>query len=121
MPFSVRTKCAASKRNPVDGCAQCNFKPQTDEDKAKSLIISTAYENKGEYKGKTEEVLKTIAAQIRSGRSYEFNPDEVREVIAYTQEVLAIPVRRLTVDGLKWLGIPAVIFAIIYLLLDMSK
>lgn len=121
MPFSVCINCAASKKNPADKCAQCNFKPQSDEEKAKALILSTAYEIKGEYKGKTAEELKAIAAQIRSGRPYEFNPDEVRGVIVYAQEVLAIPARRLIVDGLKWLGVPAAILLIIYLLLYLSK
>ena len=121
MLFSVCIKCAGSKKNPADKCAQCNFKPQSDEEKAKSLILSTAYEIKGEYKGKTVEELKAIAAQISSGRPYEFNSDEVRGVIAYAQEVLAIPARRLIVDGLKWLGVPAAILLIIYLLLYMSE
>ncbi|MDH5642127.1 MAG: hypothetical protein OEY28_12620 [Nitrospira sp.] len=121
MICSICASCGAWKRNPAGKCAQCNFKPQTDEEKAKALILSTAYEGKGGYKVKAVEELKTIAAQVRSGRPYEFNPDEVQMVIAYAHEVLAIPARRLIVDGLKWLGPPAAILLIMYFLLYMSK
>jgi hypothetical protein len=105
------------KRRPIDECRQCHFKPQSDEEKARSLILSTAYDIDGEYRGKTSEELEAIADAIAAGEPYRFDPDEVNAVIAYAKQVMAIPARRLIVDGLKWLVPPAAILAIAYLLL----
>lgn len=119
--FSVCAKCGFSKKRPTDKCGKCGFVPQTDEEKAKSLILSTAYEIRGEYRGKKVDELKTIAAAIQAGKHYEFDPDEVRSVIAYAREVLAIPARRLILDGLKWIGPVVAILIAVYLLLFMGK
>jgi hypothetical protein len=121
MTFAVCINCGATEGQPIDKCAKCGFKPQSDEEKAKSLMLSTAYEINGEYRGKTTEELKAIAADIQMGRQYEFDAGEVQSVIAYAQQVMAIPARRLIIDGLKWIGPPVAILVIVYLLLFMKK
>lgn len=117
MSFAVCIRCGTTKRRPIDECQQCHLKPQSDEDKAKSLILSTAYEIAGDYRGKALEELKAIASDIRAGKPYEFDSEEVDAVVAYAKQVMAVPARRLIVDGLKWLVPPVAILAVVYLLL----
>ena len=119
MTFAVCINCGASKKRPIYKCAKCGFKPHSDEEKAKSLMLSTAYEINGEYRGRTMEELKAIAANIQVGRQYEFDAGEMQAVLAYAQQVMTIPARRLIIDGLKWLGPPVAILMIVYLLLLM--
>lgn len=121
MTFAVCIGCGATKRRPIEKCVKCGFKPESDEEKAKSLMLSTAYEINGEYRGKTMEELKAIADDIQIGGRYEFDTGEVRSVITYAQKVMAIPARRLIIDGLKWIGPPIAILVIAYLLLFMNK
>jgi predicted ATP-dependent serine protease len=117
MTYAVCINCGAKKKRPIDRCSTCGFKPRSDEDKAKSLILSTAYEVNGEYRGKTVEEFKKIAADIRAGRHYKFNENEVSAVIAYAHQVMAIPASRLIIDGVKWIALPVIILAAVYLLL----
>lgn len=119
--FSICTKCGIRKNRPTDRCVECGFVPQTDEEKAKSLILSTAYEIRGEYLGKSIDELEAISTAIQAGRPYGFDPDEVKSVIAYAHEVLAIPTRRLLLDGLKWIGPPVMILVAVYFLLFAGK
>jgi predicted ATP-dependent serine protease len=111
--FSVCINCGVAKRKPMNKCAKCGFKPQSDEEKAKSLILSIYYEINDEYRGKTMEELEAIAIEIQKGVTYEFVAEEVRSVIAYAHQVMAIPARQLIIDGLKWIVPPVVILLII--------
>ena len=85
------------------------------------MILSTAYEIDGEYRGKTLEELKGIASNIHAGKPYEFDEAEVQAVIAYAHQVLAVPARRLVIDGLKWIVPPLAILVVTYVLLFMKK
>jgi len=118
---AVCIRCGAAKKRPIDECPKCHFEPQSDEDKAKSLILSTAYEIDGEYRGKTLEELNAIARDMQAGKPHEFDAAEVRAVIAYAHQVMAIPARRLIIDGLKWLVPPVAILVVVYLLLFMKE
>jgi hypothetical protein len=64
------------------------------------------YEINDKYRGKTMDELEAIATEIQEGRSYKFVEEEVRSVIAYAHQVMAISVWRLIIDGLKWIGPP---------------
>ena len=119
--FSICTKCGTPKKRPADTCRKCGFVPLTDDEKAKSLILSTAYEIRGEYRGKSIEELKAISAAIQAGKPYDFDPGEVRSVIEFAREVLAIPTRRLLIDGVKWIGPPVAILIAVYFLLYAGK
>ena len=118
MTFSICIKCGTAKKQPISQCPVCHFKPKSNDDKAKSLILSLDYEIDGEYRGKTKEELQEIASLIRDGVPYAFDEREVKSVIAYAQETLSIPPRRLIIDGIKWLGPPLLIFVAMYLLLS---
>jgi uncharacterized membrane protein YvbJ len=120
MIFSVCINCGSEKTRPSKRCTKCGFKPQSDDDKAKSLILSTAYEINGEYRGKTKKELKAIADEIRKGRQHEFSKGEVQSIIEYAQQVMAISTWRLIIDGLKWIGPPFAILLLVYLFLFMQ-
>jgi len=91
--------------------------PTTDEDKAKSLMLSTFYEFDGEYLGKSNEELLDIGRQISVGSSYHFEDEEVSSVIAEASQALELPpLPKMIGDILRWLGPPLAIIAIaIYL------
>ncbi|GHU00398.1 hypothetical protein FACS1894154_09370 [Betaproteobacteria bacterium] len=93
-------------------CANCGFNPISDEDKAKSLILSLDHEIDNEYCGKTKEELKAIATGLRSGNSYEFDPLEIQAVVDHARSVVAIPPRKLIIDGLRWLLPPIALLII---------
>ncbi len=119
MTFSICINCGATKKQPINKCVRCGFKPNSDEEKAKSLMISTAYEINGVYKGKPMDELKAIATDLQAGRQYDFDVGEVNAVIAYAQQVMNIPARRLIFDGFKWIAPPVAILVLVYLLLFM--
>jgi hypothetical protein len=105
----------------MNSCLNCGFKPHTVDDKAKSLILSVAYEIDGIYLGQTKDELNAVASRIRSGVPYEFDEREVRQVASYARKVMTIPTSRLVIDGLKWVGPPVLILFLIYFLLHHSK
>ena|SRR6266436_5413135 len=119
--LAICIRCGALKKSPIQKCPSCGFQPQTDEDKAKSLILSLNYEIDGEYRGKTKEELLAIAQQIRDGKPYEFDPQEVAAVIEYAKRVQAIPRRILLSDLLKWIGPVVLILIVVFVLLWMTK
>ena len=57
--------------------------------------------------------LTAITAAIEAGQPVPFVPAEVRAVIVYADQVMAIPARRLIVDGLKWILPPLVILGVV--------
>lgn len=121
MTFAICIVCGTEKKRPIDKCTKCGFKPKSDEEKAKSLMLSTAYEINGEYRGKTMEELKAIAAEIQEKGQHEFDANEVQALIAYAHQVMAIPAWRLIIDGLKWIVPPVAILVIVFVLLLMKR
>jgi hypothetical protein len=104
------------KKHVASQCPNCGFEAVSDEDKAKSLILSLEYEMDGEYYGKTKEELEAIAADIRSGKPCEFDPLEVQTIIAYARRVLSITPGALIIDGLRWL-LPPIMLLVAALIL----
>jgi hypothetical protein len=102
-------------------CDVCKLKPESEEQKAKSLILSMAYEINGKYKGKSKKELESISSSIRNENCYEFDDSEVQSVIHYSRKILAVPARRLVLDGLRWLLPPIALIASIYLVLILTK
>ncbi len=115
--IAICLRCGGKKKRPSQQCGNCHFRPTNDEERAKSIILSTAYEIDGEYKGKTQTELNEIRERIRAGIPYVFDQKEVDSVIAYALSIQAIPRRRLILDGLKWLAPPLVVLAIVYFLI----
>lgn len=97
-------------------CPKCGFVPKTEEEKAKSLILSLNYEIDGVYKGQTKEKLLEIAELIKQKR-FAFDKNEVDAVIAYAHRVLSVPPSTLIRDGLKWVFWPAILLVLIVCIL----
>ena len=104
----------------MEKCAKCGFVPNTDEEKAKSLILSLHYEMSGVYKGQTKERLLEIAELIKH-KQFHFNEAEVEAVIAYAHKVSSIPSSTLLRDGIRWLFWPAVLLALMVVVLILSR
>jgi ribosomal protein L40E len=116
MSLAICINCGSIKRRPAQKCRVCGFLPLSDEDKAKSIIMSLNYEIAGEYRGKSKEELLKVASSIRD-KSYKFETEEVAAVIRYAQQVKSIPVLQLTIDLMKWLALPlAMLIGVYYLL-----
>jgi cytochrome c len=113
--LAVCVHCGNIKRNLSARCAICHFQPQTDEDKARAFILSTAYEIDGEYRGMTKEQLTAIAAAVGNGRPYAFDQAEIQSVVAYAKRVLTVPARRLIIDGVRWLLLPFLVLMAVHL------
>ena len=116
MSLAICISCGSTKNAPSRKCPVCGFLPASDEEKAKSIILSLDYEIAGQYRGKTKEELLGIAPAIRD-KTYKFDTEEVAGVIRYADGVKAIPAARLAIDLIKWLALPlAILIAIFYLL-----
>jgi predicted ATP-dependent serine protease len=117
MTFSVCVKCGTTKKRPHDRCSNCQFQPVSDDDKAKSLILSLDYEIDNEYRGKTKEELQQIASEIKAGKPYEFDTQEVQSVVAYAHRVMSVLPIKLIIDGIRWLLPPIALLAVAIFLL----
>ena len=51
MAIAICINCGHRKTSAIDVCDACDFLPQSGEDKAKSLILSTEYDVGDEYLG----------------------------------------------------------------------
>ena len=116
MSLAICISCGSTKNAPSRRCGACGFLPVSDEDKAKSVIVSLDYEIGGNYRGKTRDELLRIATSLRD-KSYTFDPEEVANVVRNAKEVKSIPAAVLALDLIKWLALPLVILiGIAYLL-----
>jgi hypothetical protein len=102
-------------------CANCGFEPVSEEDWAKSLILSLDYEIDDEYLGKTKEELKAIAIEIQTGNSHEFDPLEIQSIVDYARRVAEISPSELIVDGLRWLLPPIALLVMAYIAIILLK
>lgn len=119
--LSVCIRCGHLKNGPIAKCPTCQFQPQTEEDKARSLILSLDYEIDNEYRGKSKEELTLIGSRLGHGHPHEFDEAEVKMVVEYARRVLGVPGKRLALDGLRWLLPPIIILVVIFLVLSSTK
>jgi predicted ATP-dependent serine protease len=117
MTHAICIQCGTQKKLPSNKCANCHFKPTSDEERAKSIIFSKAYEINGEYKGKTLAELNAISARIRGGDPYEFDQSEINVVIGYARSIEGITMWQLIRDGVNWLSIPLIVLGLEYFIL----
>jgi hypothetical protein len=119
-PLALCIRCGgALKRNPPDKCPHCGFVPKNDDEKARSLILSTGYEIDGELLAKTPEELAEIGRRIEAG-TYVFDEQEVQRVVLAAREALGVPARKLIGDVLKWLA-PAVLLLVALLWIAVRR
>ena len=117
MSLSICIRCGSLKSKPTEHCKVCGLRPQTDDEKAKSLILSLDYEIDDEYRGKSKGELMVIGEEILEGKAYSFDPAEVDSVIEYAKRVQSISGRTLVKDLFRWLGPPMLILLALYVLL----
>ena len=107
MSISICIQCGYLKKaRPIAPCARCGFTPASSEDKAKSIILSTYYDDLGDEHlglGKSREELLAIAPTVAAG-DYHFDLDEVTALARRGEEVMATPGRVLLLDGAKAFG-----------------
>jgi hypothetical protein len=116
MSLAVCINSGDLKKSPMEKCPRCGFVPKTDEEKAKSLILSLNYEIDGVYKGQTKERLLEVAELVKQKR-FSFDQAEVDAVVAYAHKVLSVPSSTLLKDGFKWLLWPGVLLALMVCIL----
>jgi hypothetical protein len=120
MSLAVCINSGDLKKSPMAKCPKCGFVPKTDEEKAKSLILSLNYEIDGVYKGQTRERLLEIAEQVKQKR-FNFDEAEVNAVIAHAHKILSVPPSILLKDGLRWLLWPAILLVLMVCILIWSR
>ncbi len=109
MNLAICIRCGAAKRQPAEKCRSCGFRPSSEVDKAKSLILSTRYELNDQYLGKTDSELSAIGRSVQNG-TFEFDEQEVKRVVEYARQVLTFTSRDY-LDIAKWLLPPVVVVA----------
>ena len=112
MKVAICINCGRNKHKPTVRCPACGFLPKTDEDRAKSLMLSMYYEIDGEYLGKSNEELLEIGRQLSAG-TYRFDDKEVQRIVTTAKKALELPPFSQMAGGLlRWLGPPIVVIAI---------
>lgn len=69
MTHAVCIRCGTEKFGAWTPCPQCRFTPETDEDMAKSVILTDHHIN--------HEGLKQVAALLQSGGEFDYPPELV--------------------------------------------
>lgn len=95
--------CGAVKKRPPARCGRCGFTPRTDEEKAKSFILSTSYEIDGDLKARSAAELLAIGDRIAAGE-HAFDEREVRGVAAAARAALGVPTRKMLFELARWLA-----------------
>ena len=119
MMEAVCINCGSEKKRPERRCPVCSFAPSTDEEKAKSLMISVYYEPDDAYDVCTPEELVEASKKIAAGE-FHFDDREVAHVVARAQEALAVPASKLVADLFRWMGPPILILLVVFLLLKFA-
>ena len=106
---SVCIRCGKHKARPLAICSACNFIPKSENDQARSLILSPSFDAGEEVIGNSPEALQVIAGQIQAGVPYEFDKASVERVRRLHVAARATTSRQLLSDLLRWLGPPVLV------------
>jgi hypothetical protein len=111
--MAICINCGTVKKRPPDKCGNCGFVPRSDEEKAKSFMLSSAYEVDGDLRAKTNDELQVIGQQIAAGQ-YSFNEQEVQSVMVAARGALDVPASRLLLDAVKWVAPALLLLGLIF-------
>ena len=117
---AVCVACGAFKRDALVGCPECDYRPASEYEVARSLILSQAFTAGKMAIGRTAEELMKISADIRSGRPYLFDAEEQRRVVEHYREYEAAKAKRPTFGFLRWL-VPLLLIIGVIVALSWSK
>jgi hypothetical protein len=112
MGVAVCINCGNLKSFTVEVCTACDFRPDSIEEKVKSILLST--EDIGDLKtGKTKAELLAIAPLV-AAHTYAFDEGEVKALAAAMEESLAVPFSSMLFELFKFLlpGLVVLGFAI---------
>lgn len=106
--------CGHLKNGPQQPCPHCGQSPANQEERNKSLILSTNYYLPEEdYLGKSDEELIAIGDAIRNGQPHQFADREVRRLNDYAKEVDAITPSQLAREGIIWSSPVLILFIVL--------
>lgn len=114
---AVCIKCGNFKNKAIIPCSFCGFSPESDEEKAKSIMLSTDYEINNEYKGKSIYELQVISNDLKKGKEFSFDDKEVKRLVRYARYIDSISWRELLVDLIRWLFVPICVLLLVFVLL----
>ena len=117
---SVCIRCGTLKRFVSETCPACGFEPKSQEDIAKSYLLSTEFDAGNDVFGKPNEELLTISEQLRQGQ-YQFDADDVRRHLDGYRQFQRITPKTLLVDLVKWIGGPVLILAAMLALIFLNR
>jgi hypothetical protein len=78
MTIAVCIKCGTIKLGALTPCTKCNFDPNTNEDKAKAMILTDHY--------LPQDQLKSIGENLQNGIEPKYPTDFLSEQIAFFEE-----------------------------------
>ena len=116
---SICIRCGTFKQFVSESCETCGFAPQSDEDIAKSFLLSTEFDAAEEVLGKSNDELLEISEQIRRGH-YEFDANDVQRHLTEYRKVKYTTPRTVIVDLVKW-GWPVLILAAVLVLIFVNR
>ena len=117
---AICIRCGDGKGHALTKCKKCGFEPTTDEEKAKSIILSEYHEIETELHGKSIEELKVIGERIKGGEAYEFDQQEVDKTVKYMHEVNSITPSEVVWGLVKFFGPPALLLGAFLALLLLT-
>ncbi|MBS2025313.1 MAG: hypothetical protein JST92_23165 [Deltaproteobacteria bacterium] len=120
MSLSLCIRCGTQRDRPIARCTKCGFAPTTDEDKAKSLLLSLDCEIDGEYRGRTKEELLALSTSFPAGGAT-FEQRDLDAVLAHARSGSAISSRKLLADLVRWVGLPLLALVLVFLLLHFTE
>ena len=95
-------RCGSNRGDAWQPCPKCSFQPTSEEDHAKSIILSNEYFIDGEYYGKTDEEFLAIGMAIQNGHPYQFNDAEVLSLTTRMIDAMSVPKRTLALEYLRF-------------------
>lgn len=123
---AICISCGSSKSSYQTSCPDCSFKPKTDEELAKSRILSTPWSfglPDGDVleTGRSAPELESIARRIQSGAGYDYPPAELKSMMQIVQQSQAMTGWMLLRDGIKWLAVPIGLLILFWIILTKLR
>jgi len=111
---AVCVRCGKLKLRALIRCKSCGFTPSSREDQARSLMLSQQFDAGEEVVGLQPQELQSVATRIQGGQPFQFDPETLAKVMAIHESACAVTSRRLVIDLVRWLWLPALLLAVVY-------
>jgi hypothetical protein len=100
---AVCVACGTFKSDALASCTECGYRPESEYEVARSLILSQKFAVGQTAIGRSAEELQKVSDDIRGGRPYYFDPEEQRRVVEHYREYEAARSQRRRLGFSKWL------------------